>query len=92
MTFRIAIDTGGTFTDSISVDERGHLVSTKTLTLPKDLAQGTIHAIEALAKQNHPASNSSTLHCNPHRTREHAPPHQPNTRVRRPWPQELSLE
>ena len=52
MTFRIAIDTGGTFTDSISVDEKGHLVSTKTLTVPKNLAQGTINAIDALARQN----------------------------------------
>src|SRR4030042_2398953 len=52
MTFRIAIDTGGTFTDSISVDEKGHLVSTKTLTVPKNLARGTINAVDALAKQN----------------------------------------
>jgi N-methylhydantoinase A len=52
MAFRVAIDTGGTFTDSISVDERGHLVSTKTLTIPKNLAQGTINAIDALARRN----------------------------------------
>jgi len=52
MTFRIGIDTGGTFTDSISVDEKGNLVATKTLTVPKNLAQGTINAIDALARQN----------------------------------------
>jgi N-methylhydantoinase A len=52
MTFRVAIDTGGTFTDSISVDERGHLVSTKTLTMPKNLAQGTINAIDSMARRN----------------------------------------
>jgi N-methylhydantoinase A len=52
MTFRIAIDTGGTFTDSISVDEKGNLVTAKTLTIPKNLAQGTINAIDALAKRN----------------------------------------
>ena len=53
MTFRVAIDTGGTFTDSISVDEKGNLVAAKTLTVPRNLAQGTINAIEALAKRNH---------------------------------------
>src|SRR4030042_1149079 len=53
MTFRVAIDTGGTFTDSISVDEKGNLVTAKTLTIPKNLAQGTIHAIDALARRNH---------------------------------------
>ena len=52
MTFRVAIDTGGTFTDSISVDEKGNLVATKTLTVPKNLARGTIDAIDALARRN----------------------------------------
>ena len=52
MTFRIAIDTGGTFTDSISADEKGNLVTAKTLTVPKNLAQGTINAIDALARRN----------------------------------------
>jgi len=52
MTFRIAIDTGGTFTDSISVDEKGNLVTAKTLTAPKNLARGTINAIDALARRN----------------------------------------
>src|SRR4030042_6178952 len=53
MTFRVAIDTGGTFTDAISVDEKGNLVTAKTLTVPKNLAQGTINAIDALARRNH---------------------------------------
>ncbi len=52
MGFRVAIDTGGTFTDSISVDEKGNLVTSKTLTISKNLAQGTINAIDALAKKN----------------------------------------
>ena len=52
MGFRIAIDTGGTFTDSISVDGKGNLITTKTLTVPKDLAQGTMNAVDALAKKN----------------------------------------
>src|SRR5512143_2911868 len=52
MSFRIAIDTGGTFTDAISVDEKGIMVTAKTPTLPHDLAQGTINSIAALAKAN----------------------------------------
>jgi N-methylhydantoinase A len=52
MSFRIAIDTGGTFTDAISVDEKGVMVTSKTPTMPKNLAQGTINSITALAKAN----------------------------------------
>jgi N-methylhydantoinase A len=52
MGFRIAIDTGGTFTDSISVDGKGNLITTKTLTVPRNLAQGTMNAVDALAKKN----------------------------------------
>jgi len=52
MSFRVAIDTGGTFTDSILMDERGALITTKTLTVPKNLVEGTINAIDALAKKS----------------------------------------
>lgn len=52
MSFRIAIDTGGTFTDAISVDQKGVRVTAKTPTIPKDFAQGTINAIDALARRN----------------------------------------
>ena len=52
MSFRVGIDTGGTFTDGISVDDKGNLVTAKTPTIPKDLAQGTMNAIDALAKRN----------------------------------------
>ena len=52
MSFRIAIDTGGTFTDAISIDEKGVMVTAKTPTTPKDLVQGTINAVDALAKRN----------------------------------------
>ena len=38
MSFRVGIDTGGTFTDGISVDDKGNLVTAKTPTIPKDLA------------------------------------------------------
>jgi len=52
MSFRVGIDTGGTFTDAVSVDEKGNLVYCKTPTTPKDLPQGTMNAIRGLAK-NH---------------------------------------
>jgi len=52
MRFRVAIDTGGTFTDAISIDETGNMVTAKAPTTPKDLVVGTIHAIDALAKRN----------------------------------------
>ncbi|MBW1800707.1 MAG: hydantoinase/oxoprolinase family protein [Deltaproteobacteria bacterium] len=52
MNFRVAIDTGGTFTDAISIDEFGNMVTAKAPTTPKDLVVGTINAMEALAKRN----------------------------------------
>ena len=52
MSYRIAIDTGGTFTDAISVNDNGMMVTTKTPTMPRDLARGTINAIKALADAN----------------------------------------
>lgn len=50
MSFRVGIDTGGTFTDAVSVDKDGSLVFYKTPTTPDDLSQGTINAIKGLAK------------------------------------------
>jgi len=52
MSFRIAIDTGGTFTDAISVNSASKLITAKAPTTPKDLKLGTINAIEALARLN----------------------------------------
>ncbi len=52
MSFRVGIDTGGTFTDGISVDSQGNLVTAKSSTTPKDLAQGTMNAIKSLARNN----------------------------------------
>jgi N-methylhydantoinase A len=50
MGFRIAIDTGGTFTDAISVDERGNLATGKAPTTPEDLTVGVRNAVEVLAR------------------------------------------
>ena len=52
MGFRVAIDTGGTFTDSVSVNEHGDLAAVKTPTVLKNLAEGTINAVDALARRN----------------------------------------
>src|SRR6478609_3117696 len=44
---RIGIDTGGTFTDVVALDEdSGELVSTKTASTPQDPADGFMTAIE----------------------------------------------
>lgn len=52
MRFRVGIDTGGTFTDAILVDEVGNMVTAKAPTTPKDLVVGTINALDALAKRS----------------------------------------
>ncbi|EFK08413.1 hydantoinase/oxoprolinase [delta proteobacterium NaphS2] len=52
MRFRMSIDTGGTFTDAFSVDEKGHLVTAKVPTNPTDLHIGSRGAIEELARKN----------------------------------------
>jgi len=53
MGFRIAIDTGGTFTDAISVDGRGNLATGKAATTPEDLTVGVRNAVGILARLNH---------------------------------------
>ena len=50
MSYRIAVDTGGTFTDSIAIDEDGNLKIAKAPTTPADFAEGTINSLKALAE------------------------------------------
>lgn len=52
MDFRISIDTGGTFTDALSLDEKGNMVTAKVPTTPRDLVRSTKNAIDSLAKHN----------------------------------------
>ena len=48
---RVGIDTGGTFTDVVAVDERtGELVTTKTPSTPADPAEGFIAGIEKILR------------------------------------------
>lgn len=48
---RLGIDVGGTFTDLVLInDKTGGIHFTKTLTIPKDLAQGVMNGIEKILK------------------------------------------
>ncbi len=50
-TFRVGIDTGGTFTDAICVNEDGGTRTAKAPTTPGNLIVGTTNALDALAKR-----------------------------------------
>jgi N-methylhydantoinase A len=52
MTYRVGIDVGGTFTDAISVDDKGFTQTAKAPTTPHDLTLGTMNVIDNLAKRN----------------------------------------
>jgi N-methylhydantoinase A len=49
MNFRVSIDSGGTFTDGVLIDEKGEVVTTKAHTTPQDLTLGTIECLSRLA-------------------------------------------
>jgi N-methylhydantoinase A len=51
MSFRVGIDIGGTFTDAISVDEKGNMVVAKSPTTPNDLKTGIMDCLDGLAKK-----------------------------------------
>ena len=44
---RIAVDIGGTFTDLVAVDDQAHVIRTKALTTPDDLARGIHNCLGA---------------------------------------------
>ena len=50
MRFRVGIDCGGTFTDGISVDRDGRMVTSKEPSTPDDLTIGVRNSLAALAK------------------------------------------
>lgn len=49
MGYTIGIDTGGTFTDCVVVDEAGHLTIGKALSTPKDFSLGVIDSLRDAA-------------------------------------------
>lgn len=48
MKFRVGVDIGGTFTDSISISSEGIVSTSKALTTPGQLSQGVIDAVSGL--------------------------------------------
>ncbi len=48
--FRVCIDTGGTFSESIVLDEKGELHEFKTSTTPRDFSEGVINTILEAAR------------------------------------------
>ncbi len=50
MAFRISVDSGGTFTDGILIDDKGEVLSAKAHTTPKDLVVGTLNCLSKLAE------------------------------------------
>src|SRR6187200_2269244 len=48
--YRIGIDVGGTFTDLVAVDERGHVTLAKAASTPQDQSLGVMEGLELLAQ------------------------------------------
>lgn len=48
MKYRVGVDIGGTFTDSISISSSGQVTTSKALTTPGELSQGVIDAVTGL--------------------------------------------
>lgn len=48
MKYRVGVDIGGTFTDSISISSTGKVSTSKALTTPGQLSQGVIDAVSGL--------------------------------------------
>lgn len=49
MTYKISVDSGGTFTDGVLMKESGEVITTKAHTTPQDPSAGTIECIRKLA-------------------------------------------
>ncbi len=51
MKYQIGIDTGGTFTDCVVVDQRGMVMASKAFTTPDDLSVGVMRSLDGAARQ-----------------------------------------
>jgi N-methylhydantoinase A len=49
MVFRVSVDSGGTFTDGVLINEKGEVVTAKAHTTPQDLTVGTLECLSKLA-------------------------------------------
>lgn len=56
--FTIGLDTGGTFSDCVAIDERGHIVVEKAPSTPEDFAQGVLEVLEQVRPRFDAASVS----------------------------------
>ncbi len=51
MTYKVGIDIGGTFTDCVIIDDKGHTTISKTLTTSDDPSQGVLDALAVACRQ-----------------------------------------
>lgn len=51
MTYSVGVDIGGTFTDAIAINESGEVFEGKADTIPKNLTDGVINALNEVSKQ-----------------------------------------
>lgn len=51
MKYQIGVDTGGTFTDCVVVDQAGMVIESKSFTTPDDLSVGILSSLDGAAKQ-----------------------------------------
>jgi N-methylhydantoinase A len=51
MAFRVTVDSGGTFTDVVLIDEQGNVLAEKAHTTPQDLTIGTMAGIAKVARK-----------------------------------------
>src|SRR5437870_3599361 len=52
-TVRVAVDIGGTFTDLVSIDNRGSITNVKVLTTPDEPSRGVLDVIERFLRTSH---------------------------------------
>ena len=48
--YRIGVDTGGTFTDCVIVDDAGNVTAAKAASTPPDFSQGVMDSVARAAK------------------------------------------
>ena len=48
--YSIGIDTGGTFTDGVVINEMGEIYTSKVLTTPEDMTRGVLQVLDELAR------------------------------------------
>jgi N-methylhydantoinase A len=51
MSYRIGVDTGGTFTDCVVVDDDGNVTAAKAASTPQDFSVGVVDSVAKAAKQ-----------------------------------------